>query len=345
MTKRSSLAVDQFSHISFSLLISFRASNHKILLLQNYSAREEIYFASSILHIIGQYVVKYGACTYSRKQSNTISRLGYHPASIYPSEVIDRLSIHWDESGYLAAQQQDLDPSDMSGSKMKSALPQSTTSTSANFFSLPIEIRNHIYKQVLAVPLPLYLFQDTGPRVEVFAPEKPYRWLALLYTNRQISDEVSAILYGENKFTLEEVGSLQHQGKLLKSFLDCIGSVNTGFLSHLCITFPALERVDGRPREIRLTKNTVQNLQLLKKGGSKLRTLEMLVYGKGCSDLFREDLNNNRYLREAFMEIDTQLRGIDSLQNIIVRISSGSPAPSVREFLQELGWVVFPGSS
>ncbi|KAL2812449.1 hypothetical protein BDW59DRAFT_155283 [Aspergillus cavernicola] len=232
----------------------------------------------------------------------------------------------------------------MSDSTTESAPPsQPTTSASVNFFSLPIAIRNHIYKRVLAVPHPLYLFQDTGSRVEVFAPERPRQWLALLYTNRQISDDARAILYAVNKFTVEEVGPSQHPGNLLKSFLDCIGSVNAGFLSHLCITFPALERVEGRSGEIRLAEGGFQNLQRLQKECCKLRTLETLVYGKTSGDLFQEDLNNNQFLREVLMEIDTQLRGIDSLEKIIVRISSGSPAPSVREFLQGFGWVVSPG--
>lgn len=57
------------------------------------------------------------------------------------------------------------------------------------FFSLPIETRSDIYKRVLALPQSLYLFQDPGCPIETFAPGKPYRWLALLYVNRQISAE------------------------------------------------------------------------------------------------------------------------------------------------------------
>ncbi|KAL4982665.1 hypothetical protein BDW68DRAFT_191970 [Aspergillus falconensis] len=228
---------------------------------------------------------------------------------------------------------------------MKKPAPQPTSSASVNFFSLPIEIRSCIYELVLAVPQPLYLFQDRGSQLEAFAPRKPRRWLAVLYTNRQISAEASAILYGVNQFTLEEVGSLQHGGRLLKSFLDCIGSVNAGFLSHLCITFPALQRIEGRPGEISLTEAGLQSLGRLRKECSNLKTLETFVYGVNSSNLFREDLDNSQSFQGTLMEINTQLRGINCLNKIIIRFSSGSPSPSVREFLQRLGWIVIRGNS
>jgi hypothetical protein len=43
----------------------------------------------------------------------------------------------------------------------------------SNIFGLPRKIRNDIYERVFYVPHPLYLFQDTGSRVETFAPERP----------------------------------------------------------------------------------------------------------------------------------------------------------------------------
>lgn len=74
-----------------------------------------------------------------------------------------------------------------------------------NFLSLPIEIRNNIYQKVLALPQPLHLFQDPGYPVESFIPGKPYLWLALLYTNRQISEKARAVLYRFNSFTFQKV--------------------------------------------------------------------------------------------------------------------------------------------
>ncbi|KAL2869396.1 uncharacterized protein BJX67DRAFT_28622 [Aspergillus lucknowensis] len=188
------------------------------------------------------------------------------------------------------------------------------------------------------------LFQDPGSRVESFAPERPRRWLALLYTNQQISKEASAVLYGVNHFAVEETGPLQHQGSLLKS-LDRIGPANAGFLSHLSITFPALREVEAQSGKIELAQAGLQNLNRLQTKCSRLRTFETLVYGQGSSNPFQEDLEKNESIQEVLIKVNAQLRAIGTLENITVKFCSGSPSPSVRDFLRGLAWVVLPYNS
>lgn len=53
----------------------------------------------------------------------------------------------------------------------------------------------------------------------------------------------------------------------------------------------------------------------------------------------------NKFIREVLWDINVRFRAIASLNRIIVRVYSGSPAPSVREFLQELDWVVLVGGA
>lgn len=52
--------------------------------------------------------------------------------------------------------------------------------------------------RVLVVSHPFYLFSrpSMSSRVWVSPPKKPYRWLALLYTSRQISSEARVVLSG-----------------------------------------------------------------------------------------------------------------------------------------------------
>ncbi|KAB8212931.1 hypothetical protein BDV33DRAFT_210697 [Aspergillus novoparasiticus] len=225
----------------------------------------------------------------------------------------------------------------MSAGRSNRTLSQSTSSAHAGLLSLPIELRNDIYRQVLAVPHPLFLFQDSGCPIESFAPERPNQWLALLYTNRQISEEAKAVLYSSNKFALEE--ATKRQGSLLKSFLDCIGSVNANSLSYLQMNFPATERADGQMGEIKLREDGMQTLRLLQEQCTNLKTLETLIHGPNCSLITDKEIDI-RTLRDALQDIDTQLRAIGSLDRIIVRFSSGSPAPPTTEFMQELGWIV-----
>ncbi|KAJ0415255.1 hypothetical protein BJY00DRAFT_293765 [Aspergillus carlsbadensis] len=49
------------------------------------------------------------------------------------------------------------------------------------------------------------------------------------------------------------------------------------------------------------------------------------------------------WLREGgfFLSIDAELRAIASLESIAARVTSGSVAASVRDFLQVLGWAVY----
>jgi hypothetical protein len=188
---------------------------------------------------------------------------------------------------------------------------------------VPIEIRDNIYEGVLAVPHSLHLFQDPGYPVESFIPEKPYAWLALLYTNRQISEDAKAVLYGSNRFTLQEVETAQLRGSLLESFINRIGPFNAGSLSHLCINFPATEMIQGQSGGIRLREDSLRSLQLLQKQCAKLTTLETLIYSKNSKGLIQED---QKFVREVLLEINSQFRGISCLKKIVVRVQSGSPA-------------------
>jgi hypothetical protein len=186
---------------------------------------------------------------------------------------------------------------------------------------------------VLALPQPLHLFQDPGCPVESFIPGKPYRWLALLYTNRQISEEARAALYRFNSFTFQEV----ENGSVLEAFINSIGHSNAGSLSHLCFDFPSTESMHG---EISLRECSLQRLQLLQKECSSLAKLEILIHSRNSRLLIEQDSSS---VRGVLSEINRQLGYISSLGDIIVRVYSGSPAPSVKEFLQGLGWIVSMG--
>lgn len=211
------------------------------------------------------------------------------------------------------------------------------TASPVNFFHLPIELRNDVYQRVLAVPLALHLFQDAGGPVASFAPQKPSHWLTLLYANRQISYEARGVLYGMIRFTLEEVEPAQvqpHRG-LLRSFLNSIGPTNSGFISHLCMNFPATERPEAQTEEIRLREDSLQNLQLLQNKCTKLRTIELLIYSR--KSVLIDGIDSNIELVQKFLrELDTQLRGISSLTKNILRFHCGPPALSLKELLGEL---------
>lgn len=208
-----------------------------------------------------------------------------------------------------------------------------TSSPATGLFSLPREIRDEIYRRVLVVADPLYLFQDSGSRrVETFGPGKPVRWLSLLYTNRQVYDEACAMLYRSSRFTL--VDTTPRQVDLLQSFLDCIGSVNAGHLSYLCINFPAAEIVEENPRRIVLREDSLRSLELLQEKCTHLKTLEGFVHSQNSRGLTGASDDDPQFVQEALSQINAQLKAIPSLSKVIVRFHSGSPSPSVMEQMQ-----------
>ncbi|KAH8589050.1 hypothetical protein B0O99DRAFT_655664 [Bisporella sp. PMI_857] len=176
----------------------------------------------------------------------------------------------------------------------------------ASFFRLPGDIRNNIYRRALVAAHPLYLFQDTGSQVvEAFAPDRPLRWLALLYTNRQIHGEASAVLYGVNYFTF--LDTTQHQCGHIRSFLNCIG------------------------------------LKLLQEKCANLTTLETLIHSQNSRRPINPSHDDSQFIQEVLSQTDAQLKAISSLNKIIVRSYNGTLAPSVIELMQRLGWVILPG--
>ncbi|KAF2702782.1 hypothetical protein K504DRAFT_463972 [Pleomassaria siparia CBS 279.74] len=216
--------------------------------------------------------------------------------------------------------------------------PTLTRSTPISFLHLPRPVRDDIYKRLLVLRHPIYIFQEPNSPVESFAPDRSLQWLALLHTNRQIYTESSAALYGMNQFHLEDITPLQ--ANLLRSFLDCIGPMNAALLSHLCVNFPVAERINGQAQKVELRTDSLQSVRLYQDKCTKLSTLETVVHYKNSS-LFREP---DAFLRDALSLIDERLRAIPSLHKIIVRFVdfNGIPTASAKEFMRELGWIVVP---
>lgn len=214
------------------------------------------------------------------------------------------------------------------------ATPDTRKST---MFGLPRKIRNDIYHRVLCVAHPLYLFQDNVSQVETFVPERPRQWLALLYVNRQIHVEAAEILYGTNIFAL--LDDRQPQDCLLRTFLTRIGQVNSASLSHFNIDFPGLE---SAVEEVKLKDDSVERLKLLQRYCTNLTTVETSFSVKHIRNLDRVAGESQQLMKEALSRIDLELRGIPSLNTVIVRITGPKPASSTLECMETLGWTILP---
>ncbi|KAF2721181.1 hypothetical protein K431DRAFT_328693, partial [Polychaeton citri CBS 116435] len=204
-----------------------------------------------------------------------------------------------------------------------------------DFFSLPCKIRDDIYNRVLVIPYQLHLFQDTTSRVETFAPERPREWLALLYTNRQMRREASAILYKVNIFDLMD--TTQQPFDLLKDFLNQVGPVNAGSLSHVCISLPVIE---GQPGNFQLREDGSQNLKLLQKQCTGLATLEFHIYSSRSSTFPKADQGDFKFVQKMLKYLELQLKVIPSLEKVIIRIYDRTLPSPVIDIMKGFGWIV-----
>ncbi|KAI6801898.1 hypothetical protein KC361_g1467 [Hortaea werneckii] len=218
-------------------------------------------------------------------------------------------------------------------------MPGRPHNTTTGFFDLPSNARKKIYEGVLKLSHPVFLFQDGDARVETFAPDRPSNWLALLHTSRQMHQEAAAVLYSANVYTLLDADG---QGsELIRGFLKCIGSRHAKTLSHLCITFPTMQR---NPGGFQLGPDGAKMFELIRAECSKLAILEAHLAGKSAIHLTETDRSMPDFTLEALTDLDRHVKSISSIQRFIVRVYSGRPAAHRIEVMRGLGWEVLPAN-
>ncbi|CAH0016458.1 unnamed protein product [Clonostachys rhizophaga] len=208
----------------------------------------------------------------------------------------------------------------------------------ACFLSLPTENRISIYEEVFGAGQTFFLFPGSGTQVNALAPTKPRRWSAFLFTNRLIYTEAREIIYGANRFVLVDV--THTQTGLLCNFLGGIGPANASLITHLAISFPAMDRVDDREGEFALRGDSLRALELLREQCTRLKTLELQVHRQNSSILTEEKDCDSGFARGALPWIDQQLKAISSLERVIVEVYEKALMPSVESVMQDLGWIV-----
>lgn len=218
---------------------------------------------------------------------------------------------------------------------------KTSSPAAVGFLDLPGTVREGIYKYALTVNHPVYVFQDFGSRVESFAPDKPKKWIALLYTNRQISNEAKAVLYGNNNFHLMD--TTQKPRTLLQSFFGGIGSPNANSISCLCIGFPVAEKAPGQPHAVTIRQDSLEGLSMVQEQCTGLKTLEMQLYEENSGLLAGAREEDAQLVRDALLRIDAKLKAISSVKKIVVRLYIRGVPPLVVDAMQGLGWVVLDG--
>ena len=191
---------------------------------------------------------------------------------------------------------------------------------SANFLSLPSELRNKIYEQVLVDQE--YIDPFTLSYLRLLTPE-------LLRTNSTVCREASSLLYAQNRFNFATCDS-----ELVASFVDQIGRNNANHIRHIRIDFPDIPNL-GR-HDITPGDNSTRILAKIRSDCTNLSTLTTSLGSTNALAL--DALGSPNLVVEALALVDAGFRTISSLQKIIVEVYNDELSVDIRRKMEIYGW-------
>lgn len=191
-------------------------------------------------------------------------------------------------------------------------------------FSLPIEIRNNIYEQLLVHEAPIVVGSF------IFCARQRPGWnlnLESFFINKTIYDEAMSVFYSRNTFSLTN--------HVAEAFITFIGPRNASSLRHIWIDFPDFGHLN-LPDDFTFRRLHAHILERIKSECTGLHTLTMVPCpGEGSIHRF----HNDQIAAKASAMIDTKVRSIPSLKNIIVKGRRVLPK-FIPEEMEKLGWKV-----
>jgi hypothetical protein len=197
---------------------------------------------------------------------------------------------------------------------------------SVNFFSLPSELRNKIYEQLLVPQEPVacwikpcVLFQKEG-----LTP-------ALLRVNKAVHSEASSILYAQNRF---DFTFCNHE--TVTSFLERIGRNNASCVLNVRIDFPKLHFLDFSDQHFTLDDGSVRILTKIQSVCTKLSTVTTTLYTSTIP---------NTVVAKALELVDACFKAFPSLPEIIVELNEDEDMPdhpdsTIQKEIKKYRWTI-----
>ncbi|TEY38081.1 hypothetical protein BOTCAL_0502g00090 [Botryotinia calthae] len=194
---------------------------------------------------------------------------------------------------------------------------------STNILSLPRELRNKIYEELLVCE----------PSIEI---DSQLRFLpidltqGLLFTCRTIHSEARSVFYAQNtfKFALSNA----------QAFLNKIGLINASSIQHVTITFPSF--YDLETPNIVLGVSDSQGLSKIQNDCTSLNALETDLESTNTWQSKLDELDNLNIVAEALALVDSRFRAIRSLQKITVNLYEEGPGDYIEKEMINHGWII-----
>ena len=216
-----------------------------------------------------------------------------------------------------------------------------------NFFSLPGEIQNKIYGELLVLSHPVGINVATSFWYSTyeFPPAAKLNtsglFLALLQVSKRVYSEASSLFYSENCFMLSDLESplgYPLQSAIFTSFLNRIGRRNASFLHHICIAFPVLD--DYHLGRIPLKEDSIRTLELIRLNCPNITTLETSLETTTEMEEAIDALDSPRAATKVLVLVDARFKAISSLKEVIVNVYDEPPNDDLRKKIHDYAWTI-----
>ncbi|KAF2475817.1 uncharacterized protein BDR25DRAFT_339807 [Lindgomyces ingoldianus] len=208
------------------------------------------------------------------------------------------------------------------------------------FLDIATEIRLKIYSELLVLSEPIQFVADYGPlSPPLFRSRRDGLYTAILRVNRIVYGEASSLLYSNNRFRFPEVYASTWSAPTrahIAPFLNQVG-LQASLIRHIYIPFPTFNY--PLPDKASLHEAHIENLELIKKTCTKLKTLELLI-PPGHSNYGLDDWP---IAAEALNILNAHIRTIHSLEEIIINFEEypeDDPSDDLTKKMHNIGWTV-----
>lgn len=218
------------------------------------------------------------------------------------------------------------------------------------FYSLPSEIRNKIFEELLVLSQPITLDMCTDDSHDLYAvsPAPNLNTSAslsfcrtLLLVSKRMHSEASFLLYSRNRFRLKDSVSTigdEAQSAILASFFDRIGRQKASFLHHICIAFPAFDNY--RVVNVTLQEDSKRTLELIRVNFVNIATIETSLETTHAMQVAIDTLDSPRAAAEMLALVDARFKAISSLKEVIVNVYDEPPSDYLRKMIHDYGWTI-----
>lgn len=205
-----------------------------------------------------------------------------------------------------------------------------SVNTMANFLSLPGELRDIMYEQLLALDEPIVCPTRPSPRYNRPRLQTTLQKLHtdILLANKMIHREASSVLYGQNRFDLTKCASEQ-----VSLFVTQIGRHNSSHIRYIHINFPGIR--DRGQDDVVFNDDSAMILAVIQLNCTNLHSITTYPDGDQLNTI-----DKPLVIEKALALTNTHFKAILSLRVVVIQVYKNGLSGSMRDTMKSYGWKV-----